>query len=167
MDSEVGAAVAPADGAKIGTASEEIERILRSARACDSHQILGVPADAPTKTVVKRYLKLSLKLHPDKQRTAATKEAAATRFTEVRAAYDVLSDPDARILYDMHGFDSAKDKASKQRERTFWSIFKAAPALFADSYYEGEEKKYIKTRDPLYLERELEPKALFNAAARP
>ena len=43
--------------------------------------------------------------------------------------------------------------------------FKAAPALFADSYYEGEEKKYIKTRDPLYLERELEPKALFNAAA--
>ena len=43
--------------------------------------------------------------------------------------------------------------------------FKAAPALFADSYYEGEEKKYIKTRDPLYLARELEPKALFNAAA--
>ena len=34
----------------------------------------------------------------------------------MRAAYDLLSDPDSRILYDMHGCEAAADKANRQRE---------------------------------------------------
>ena len=34
---------------------------------------------------------------------------------QVRGAYDRLSDPDSRILYDMHGHQAASETASKQR----------------------------------------------------
>ena len=33
----------------------------------------------------------------------------------MRAAYDVLAAPDARILYDMHGYQAASEATQKQR----------------------------------------------------
>jgi len=86
------------------------------ARGESLYAMLGVPEGAAEAAVKQAFRKSSLKLHPDKQRTAESKETAAARFTEVRAAYDVLSDPDARILYDMHGYAAAQQKASKERE---------------------------------------------------
>ena len=106
------------------------------------YEMLGLHDGAAEGAVKQAFRRISLKLHPDKQRTAATKEAAATRFTEVRAAYDVLSDPDARILYDMHGFDSAKDKASKQREHS--SELQVSATL--EEVYTGAKKSLTITR---------------------
>lgn len=40
--------------------------------------------------------------HPDKQ-PAEAKEKASKRFADVAAAYEVLSDPDKRKLYDQYG----------------------------------------------------------------
>ena len=86
------------------------------ARGESLYEMLGLADGAPEGTVKQAFRRLSLKLHPDKQRTAESREAAAARFAEVRGAYDVLSDADARILYDMHGYGAASEKASKQRE---------------------------------------------------
>ena len=54
------------------------------------------------------FRQMSLKLHPDKQRGAGT-AAAAARFSEVRAAYDLLQDAERRALYDMHGMEAVDD----------------------------------------------------------
>ena len=84
------------------------------------YELLGLPEsgkDASDAAIKSSFRRLSLKLHPDKQRTAEQRAYAALRFGEVRAAYDVLMDPDAKILYDMHGHQAAKDKANKQREQ--------------------------------------------------
>ncbi len=53
----------------------------------DYYKILGVPKDATAKEITKAYRKLARESHPD---THPGDAAAEARFTEVRAAYDVL-----------------------------------------------------------------------------
>ena len=83
-------------------------------------QVLGLPEEGgdggvSEQAIKQSFRRLSLKLHPDKQRTTEQRESAARRFGEVRAAYDVLAAPDARILYDMHGYQAASEATQKQR----------------------------------------------------
>ena len=53
----------------------------------------------------KAYHKLARVHHPDKARTADEREAAESRFKEIGAAYELLSDPERRAEFDEHGFD--------------------------------------------------------------
>jgi molecular chaperone DnaJ len=65
----------------------------------DLYDVLGVSRDATPEEIKKAYRSLARKLHPDVNPDAATQE----RFKEVTRAYDVLSDPKKRELYDMGG----------------------------------------------------------------
>ncbi len=69
----------------------------------DYYEILGLSKDATKDDVDKAYRKLALKNHPDKN---PDDPSAADKFTEVTAAYEVLSDPDKRDQYDQYGFTS-------------------------------------------------------------
>ena len=51
--------------------------------------------------IKKAYRKLALAYHPDKQADAASKERAANLFGKISEAYNVLSDPIKKTLYDM------------------------------------------------------------------
>jgi DnaJ-class molecular chaperone len=66
-------------------------------RERDLYKILGVDENADTKTIKDAYRKLAKKYHPDK---TANDTAAAERFKEVSAAYEVLKDPEKRKKYD-------------------------------------------------------------------
>ncbi|MGV3617067.1 MAG: DnaJ C-terminal domain-containing protein [Fimbriimonas sp.] len=68
--------------------------------AKDYYQTLGVPRGADEKEVKSAYRKLARKYHPDVNPNDKTAEA---KFKEVSEAYDVLSDPDKRKLYDQYG----------------------------------------------------------------
>lgn len=50
--------------------------------------------------IKKAYLKLALKLHPDKNKND---EKATARFQQIKKVYDVLSDPEKRKIYDQTG----------------------------------------------------------------
>ena len=52
--------------------------------------------------------------------------ASARSAVQVRSAYDLLSDPDARILYDMHGYEAAQDKSKRLRGREHVSEIKVS-----------------------------------------
>jgi len=65
----------------------------------DYYEILGVPRDAGAKFIKKAYRKLVLQYHPDKN---PDDPVADTRFREIFDAYQVLSNPDKRKLYDYH-----------------------------------------------------------------
>ncbi|MBI4936130.1 MAG: J domain-containing protein [Actinobacteria bacterium] len=64
----------------------------------DFYTVLGVPADASPKDVTRAFRRCALECHPD---THPGDAAAADRFLEVVAAYDVLGDDVTRREYDL------------------------------------------------------------------
>ncbi len=70
------------------------------------YEILNVPRDADGDVIKKSYRKLAMKYHPD--RNPDDKEAEA-RFKEAAEAYEVLSDPKKRQIYDAYGHDGLKN----------------------------------------------------------
>lgn len=67
----------------------------------DFYKILEIPRDASQDQIKKAYRRMAMKWHPDKNH--GNEEEAQTRFQEVSTAYEVLSDPDKRALYDRGG----------------------------------------------------------------
>ena len=65
----------------------------------DLYETLGVPRDADADAIKKAYRKLARQLHPDVNPDPETQE----RFKDVTRAYEVLSDPEKRQMYDLGG----------------------------------------------------------------
>ncbi|MEZ7276069.1 molecular chaperone DnaJ [Pseudoalteromonas sp. 68 DY56-GL68] len=66
----------------------------------DYYEVLGVSKDASERDIKKAYKRLAMKYHPD--RTAGDKELES-KFKEVKEAYEVLTDPQKRQMYDQYG----------------------------------------------------------------
>lgn len=67
----------------------------------DYYAVLGVSKAATEDELKKQYKKLALKWHPD--RNASNKDEAEAKFKELSEAYEVLSDPQKRAIYDSQG----------------------------------------------------------------
>ncbi len=67
----------------------------------DLYTVLGVKRGATDAEIKKAYRALARRLHPDVNKAPD----AAERFAEVQQAYDVLSDPEQRRVYDAGGRD--------------------------------------------------------------
>ncbi|MGH9217581.1 MAG: molecular chaperone DnaJ [Acidimicrobiales bacterium] len=65
----------------------------------DYYEVLGVTRDASTDEIKRAYRRLARQLHPDVNPDPATQE----RFKKVTNAYEVLTDPGKRELYDLGG----------------------------------------------------------------
>ena len=66
----------------------------------DYYEVLGVSRDADKNTIKKAYRKLAKKYHPDTNQGNAQ---AAERFKEATEAYNILSDPKKKKMYDQFG----------------------------------------------------------------
>ena len=94
----------------------------------DPYEILGVSRDADADEIKKAYRRLARQLHPDVNPDPATQE----RFKEVSAAYEVLSDPEKRRMYDLGGDPFGRAGAGQGAGFSFTDIM--------DAFFGGPER---------------------------
>ncbi len=82
----------------------------------DLYQVLGVTKGAPDDELRSAYRKLARKNHPDVNQGD---KLAEERFKEISAAYDVLSNPEKRKLYDEFGHVGLRDGFDAQKARAY------------------------------------------------
>ena len=76
------------------------ERVKIMSIKKDYYEVLGINKNADDKAIKKAYRKLAKKYHPDINPGDANAEA---KFKEVTEAYEILSNPEKRKLYDQFG----------------------------------------------------------------
>lgn len=76
------------------------------------YDILGVSKEADANELKKAYRKLAIKNHPDKG-------GDPEKFKEISGAYDVLSDPEKRQLYDEYGEEALKEGGGRPQANPF------------------------------------------------
>jgi molecular chaperone DnaJ len=76
----------------------------------DFYSILGVSRGAKEPEIKKAYRRMARKNHPD---VNPGDKSAEERFKKIQEAYDVLSDPKKRAIYDQYGFYSENFKEQR------------------------------------------------------
>eukprot|EP00270_Netrium_digitus_P018394 TRINITY_DN6985_c0_g1_i2.p1 TRINITY_DN6985_c0_g1~~TRINITY_DN6985_c0_g1_i2.p1 ORF type:complete len:373 (-),score=91.68 TRINITY_DN6985_c0_g1_i2:254-1372(-) len=72
----------------------------------DYYNVLKVPKNATDDDLKKAYRKLAMKWHPDKNPN--NKKEAEAKFKQISEAYEVLSDPQKRAIFDQYGEEGLK-----------------------------------------------------------
>ena len=85
----------------------------------DLYAVLGVSRQASADDIKKAYRKLARKHHPD---VNPGNKQAEERFKEISFAYDVLSEPEKRKIYDEFGFEGLQSgfDADRARQHRDW-----------------------------------------------
>ena len=77
----------------------------------DYYELLGLNGSATQEEVKKAYRKLALKFHPDKNKD---NPEAESMFKLISRAYDVLSDPEKKQVYDRYGVEGLEGGAHRR-----------------------------------------------------
>jgi len=85
------------------------------------YDLLGIKPDASAAELKKAYRGLAMKWHPDKH--AENKAEAEAKFKEITEAYEVLSDPNKKEVYDKYGEEGLKGGPGGFHARSATSVF--------------------------------------------
>jgi DnaJ-class molecular chaperone len=85
------------------------------------YDILEVDKNATIDDIKKNYKKLAFKWHPDKNQD--NKAEAEKKFKDISKAYQILSDPDKRKIYDLTGSDDSLQTTSFKNEQELFQEF--------------------------------------------
>jgi molecular chaperone DnaJ len=99
----------------------------------DYYEILGLPRDASEQDVKRAFRKLARELHPDVSELPDADE----RFRQVAEAYEVLSNPERRQLYDRLGHAGLRSGGFQPGHFDFGSLSDLFSAFFGDDLFAG------------------------------
>lgn len=83
----------------------------------DYYKILGVSKKADDKQLKRAYKKQAMKWHPDKHQKSKDKDKATAKFQEIAEAYETLSDPEKRKIYDLGGEEAVKGQPPPEQNQ--------------------------------------------------
>lgn len=95
------------------TSSPKVEKLKSKASSESFYSVLGVAKEATASQIKQAYYKMALKYHPD--RAPEQKEEYEARFKEISFAYEILSDPEKRQVYDRNPNAFAEGNADISR----------------------------------------------------
>jgi len=93
----------------------------------DAYELLGVPRTADERQVKKAFRTLARELHPDVNSHDPEAEA---KFKQAAEAYEVLTDPERRAVYDRYGWDGLDSRGSAAGAQGFGSFGDIFEAFF-------------------------------------
>ncbi|CAF0909647.1 unnamed protein product [Adineta ricciae] len=114
----------------------------------DYYSILGINRWATEEEIKRAYKQKALKHHPDKNRDDVDAER---KFTEISEAYEMLSDPQKRAIYDRFGLDDARNSPYGDFRSNFrypYSTGHYQSSFATSSTYDPANNHYIKYKDP-------------------
>jgi len=111
----------------------------------DYYELLSVNKSAESGEIKKAYRKLAMKYHPD--RNPGDKEAE-TYFKECTEAYEVLSDPQKRQIYDRYGHDGLKN-SGYSGPGNFDDVFSSFGDIFGDIFGFGGGRAQARRNGPI------------------
>uniref|UniRef100_A0A667XD13 DnaJ homolog subfamily C member 11 n=1 Tax=Myripristis murdjan TaxID=586833 RepID=A0A667XD13_9TELE len=113
----------------------------------DYYSLLNVRKEATQEELKASYRRLCMLYHPDKHRDPELKRQAEQLFNQVHQAYEVLSDPQSRAIYDIFG--------KKGLEVEGWEVVerKRTPAEIREEY-----ERLQRERDERRLQQRTNPK---------
>ncbi|KAK6632026.1 hypothetical protein RUM44_007056 [Polyplax serrata] len=114
----------------------------------DFYAILGVARNANTNHIKKAYRRLAKELHPDKNKDDPD---AASKFQDLGAAYEILSDPEKRKKYDRCGEECVKKDGMMDGMDPFANFFGDFGFHFGDSDERHETPKGANIVMDLYV----------------
>ena len=121
----------------------------------DYYAVLGVNRDAEAGDVKRAYRKLAVQYHPD--RNPGDHQAEA-RFKEAAEAYEVLSDPEKRTLYDRYGHEGLQ-RGGFGGFRDVSDVFSAFSDIFGDIFGGGGGRSAVGADIETQIELTLEEAA--------
>ena len=99
------------------------------------YEILGVKRSARPEEIKKSYRRLVKELHPDKNKAPDAEE----KFVRLTKAYELLSDPERRRMYDNHGVTEDTPNFNKKHDYSQYNRhgdpFDHLRDLFGDSFH--------------------------------
>ncbi|BAT79753.1 Chaperone protein [Vigna angularis] len=117
---------------------EQVSIIREIKRKKNFYEILGVEKSCTVEDVRKSYRKLSLKVHPDKNKAPGAEEA----FKAVSKAFQCLSNEESRRKYDVSGEDESvyEQRAARPAARGYNGYYEAdvdAEEIFRNFFFGG------------------------------
>ncbi|XP_078501114.1 dnaJ homolog subfamily B member 4 isoform X1 [Lissotriton helveticus] len=134
----------------------------------DYYSLLGIERGASEEDIKKAYRKQALRWHPDKNKSPQ----AEAKFKEVAEAYEVLSDPKKRDIYDQFGEEGLKGGAggSDGQGGSFQYTFHGDPHATFAAFFGGANpfemffgRRMPSRRDDEDMEVDVDPFGAFSS----
>ena len=123
------------------------------------YEILGVKRTARPEEIKKSYRRLVKELHPDKNKAPDAED----KFVRLTKAYELLSDPERRRMYDNHGVTEDTPNFNKKHDYSQYNRhgdpFDHLRDLFGDSFHSFRSGN---TRENIFHKQSITYKAYTN-----